>query len=104
MIDGEGNVRMERYRASKNRKWYLRASVRIANTNRPCLEKIRDWIGVGFVTTEHPRTATRKVCFRYQLQNKNAAILLSKILPLLTVKVDVARKVIAHYGLTVPER
>ncbi len=94
LIDGEGTVRFEWYRASKNGKRYQRSRVSISNTNWELLEWVRETLGYGKVYLHRDSRPGNKKCWRYQVTARLARLLAAEVLPHLRLKAMIAREMV----------
>jgi len=88
-IDGEGCIGF-RNSGDKYLNGNLRHAlrVRIANTNKETLDYIKEEVGFGFIykAWRQPRSSSHKQGYIYEVGNKQASIVLEKIMPNLKTK------------------
>ena len=60
LFDGEGHCRIVTAKASKNGQRYYRAQASISNTDRRCLDYVKECLGFGWVGI-NDRASTHKV-------------------------------------------
>lgn len=103
LFDGEGNVAVHRYKASKNGAFYLRISARITNTDRRPLDWLQSVLGYGCVFEQKRNNMTgRKPAYSFQVMNSKGAEFLQQILPYLKIKGEIVARLLAepHSGRT----
>ena len=93
LFDGEGDCQIQPYRATKNGKKYLRVVVRITNTDRRCLDFVKEnfgsgWVGLNSRKETHIVHKAKKDCYKFHLTNKKAVNLLKAIRPFLIIKAE----------------
>ncbi len=91
LFDGEGHCRVQRYRASKNGAYYLRAMASISNTDRRCLDYVKEcfghgWVGLSDRHETHKAKRAQKDSYKFQVVNRTAVEFLRLIRPLVRVK------------------
>jgi len=101
LFDGEGDCRVQSYRATKNGFKYLRVVARISNTHRGCLDDVRSFLGFGTVVRNNAKLkwkkdgTPQKVCFKYVVANKNGLEFLKAMRPWLRVKAETVDRILA---------
>lgn len=101
-IDGEGCLAIsKREHTSYQGKRYIgySAHVELVNTNRECLEWIREKIQANPKIYEHKLKGNRKLAYRLRIGYKEAKPLIEKLADRLIVKRNIA-KVFLEYGST----
>lgn len=90
LFDGEGNARVEKYKSSKNGKYYYRIRARIFNTNITCLYHVKKIIGYGGVYASHNPRGKKpyKTCYVYNVQNKKAKKFIKLIKSFTIIKME----------------
>ena len=93
LFDGEGSIQVQKYQASKNKRWYWRLVARIANTDIRCLEFVRDTLGFGWVglssrASAHKASHASKDCYQYCVTNRTVETFVKLLRPYLIVKAE----------------
>ena len=86
LFDGEGDLGVYPYRATKNGKYYRRLQVRISNTDRRALDFVKEVMGFGRIDLHKPNNPKWSLCYRYACGNKNAKNFLVSIRPWLKIR------------------
>lgn len=90
IIDGEGSFLVYLKRAGRSDRKYHRAVLKIANTDRPLIDWIRERTG-GTVTQWQSEIAGRKRVYHLNIEGPGLLTLCERIGPLLRVKGEQAR-------------
>lgn len=91
LFDGEGDCRIQPYRATKNGARYLRVVARIHNTDRRCLDKVKEIFGYGWVGLSYRAGAHKRAlrdCYQFVVTNTTAQSFLLALRPFLVVKAE----------------
>lgn len=92
MLDGEGSIRRQWYKATKNGRQYQRTVLSIYNTNRDALDFIAKTVGAGGVGLHRSAQTAKgwKAVYAYRASNAVADMLLLTLLPYLIIKREAA--------------
>ena len=98
LFDGEGTAGIFSYKATKNGKRYLRVAARIANTDRRCLDYVKECYGGGnvFLANRGGKPNRKVDCYSFQVQNANAIDFLKQIQPYLRIKCNVVQLILGQ--------
>lgn len=101
-IDGEGTISISKtgYVSSGGEQNYT-TLLRIGNTDKEVLEKIRDWTGLGYVKpflTSWSQRPNNKPLWRWQIAANQMRELLPEIIPYLQIKRRVAELALELLG------
>lgn len=93
LFDGEGDVGIYSYKATKNGKRYPKLTARIHNTNKQALDWTREKIGFGLVCADRKGVkesgnAARKQCYVYIVAHRMARNFLKLVQDYLIIKKD----------------
>lgn len=93
LIDGEGTI----VRTKNGRDNY---SLRLSNTSRPLLDRIMEVAGTGALYDIPKHQSHHKSAWLWQVNTRNAALLLRQVLPWLIVKRERAEEVLSTFDHT----
>ena len=91
LFDGEGDVGIYPYRATKNGKYYPKLTARIHNTNRESLDWTADKLGFGRVYRDRigvkkSGNAAKKQAYVFMASHRTAREFLKIVRPFLIIK------------------
>ena len=100
LFDGEGHCRIVTAKASKNGQRYYRAHAAIYNTDRRCLDYVKECLGIGWVginsrASTHKTRHHKKDCFKWAISNRKCLEFLRLIRPYVKVKCEQIDAVLA---------
>jgi len=93
LFDGEGDVAIQKYKSTKNNRYYLRLYLRITNTNIECLNFVKKTLKYGWVgyLSKGIKNKKHKKCYCFRVSNKKAEQLLKTLRPYLIIKREKAK-------------
>lgn len=97
LFDGEGTCDAQWYRATKNGRKYIRARMRIINTDRRCLDFVKKAFGTGWVGISHHENGERRKCiYNFVASNSTAVRFALEILPYIVIKKEQVGRMFAE--------
>lgn len=100
LFDGEGHCRIVTYQPSRGKHRYFRAQASISNTDRRCLDYVKQclefgWVGLNDRANTHKTRKHKKDCFKWAVSNAKCLEFLSLIRPYVKVKAEQIDAVLA---------